>query len=108
MIVKLQTAHYLKFLSLKGGYTGSSQSTYVEMPHCWKSHAPAHLVEDSLSEVSVSDVLSSETSDFSPYNLFFHFLAYVPYALWQDTAHCAFCVLVEGNRSTQWHLDNLS
>ena len=30
-------------LSLKGGCTGSSESTYVKMPHCWKSHATAHL-----------------------------------------------------------------
>ena len=27
------------FLSLKGGCTGSSESTLVKMPHCWKSHA---------------------------------------------------------------------
>ena len=37
MSVKLLTEHYLEFLSLKGGYTGSSESTLVKMPHCWKS-----------------------------------------------------------------------
>ena len=42
MIVKLLTEHHLKFLSLKGGYTGSSESTLVKMPHCWKSRATAH------------------------------------------------------------------
>ena len=38
MIVKLLTEHHFEFLSLKGGYTGSSESTHVKMPHCWKSH----------------------------------------------------------------------
>ena len=31
------------FFSLKGGCTGSSDSTLVNMPHCWKSHVAAHL-----------------------------------------------------------------
>ena len=44
MTVKLLTEHYLEFLSLKGGYTGSSESTYVKMPHCWKSHVAAHML----------------------------------------------------------------
>ena len=35
--------HHLEFLSLKGGWTGSSESTLVQMPHCWKSHATAQL-----------------------------------------------------------------
>ena len=43
MIVKLLTEHHLEFLSLKGGYRGSSESTHVKMPHCWKSHALAQL-----------------------------------------------------------------
>ena len=44
MIVKLLTEHHLKFLSLKGGCRGSSESTHVKIPHCWKSHALAHLI----------------------------------------------------------------
>ena len=32
----------MEFLSLKGGCTGSSESTLIEMPHCWKSHVAAH------------------------------------------------------------------
>ena len=32
-----------KFLSLKEGYTGSSESTHVKMPHCWTSHVTAHM-----------------------------------------------------------------
>ena len=43
MIVKLLTEHYLEFLSLTGGCTGSSESTLIKMPHCWKSHVLAHL-----------------------------------------------------------------
>ena len=45
MIVKLLTEHHLEFLSLKGGYRGSSESTHVKMPHCWKSHALAQFFE---------------------------------------------------------------
>ena len=44
MIVKLLTEHHLEFLSLKGGCTGSSESTLVKMPHGWKSHVAAHMV----------------------------------------------------------------
>ena len=43
MILKLLTEHNLEFLSLKGGYRGSSESTHVKMPYCWKSHGLAHL-----------------------------------------------------------------
>ena len=43
MIYKLLTEHQLEFLSLKGGCTGSSESTLVKMPYCWKSHAAAHI-----------------------------------------------------------------
>ena len=43
MIVGLLTEHHLEFLSLKGGWGGSSESTHVKMPHCWKSHATAHV-----------------------------------------------------------------
>ena len=38
MSVKLLTEHYLEFLSLKECCTGSSESTLVKIPHCWKSH----------------------------------------------------------------------
>ena len=43
MIVKLLTEHHLEFLSLKGGCTGSSESTLVKMPHCWKSYVVAKM-----------------------------------------------------------------
>ena len=38
MIVKLLTEHHLEFLSLKGGRTGSSESTLVKMPSCHSSN----------------------------------------------------------------------
>ena len=46
MIVKLLTEHHLEVLSLKGGCrgSGSSESTHVKMPHCWKSHALAQIM----------------------------------------------------------------
>ena len=44
MTVKLLTEQHLKFLSLKGGCTGSSESIHVKMPHCWKSHVTAQLI----------------------------------------------------------------
>ena len=43
MSVKLLTELHLEFLSLKGGCTGSSDSTHVKIPHCWKSHVMAQL-----------------------------------------------------------------
>ena len=42
MSVKLLTEHYFRFLCLKGGYTDSSESTLVKIPHCWKSSVVAH------------------------------------------------------------------
>ena len=39
---KLLTEHHLEFLSLKGGCTGSPESTLGKMPQCWKSHVTAH------------------------------------------------------------------
>ena len=46
MSAKLLTEHHLRFLSLKGGCTGWSESTLVKMPNCWKSHAAAQLSTD--------------------------------------------------------------
>ena len=39
MSVKLLIEHHLEFLSLKVGCRGSSESTFVKMSNCWKSHA---------------------------------------------------------------------
>ena len=48
MTVKLLAEHNIEvFFSLIGGYTGSSESTLVKMPHCWKSHVAAQLCDTS-------------------------------------------------------------
>ena len=52
MIVQLLTEHHLEFLSLQGGCRGLSKSTHVKMPHCWKSHATAHVKLASTQELS--------------------------------------------------------
>ena len=44
MIIKLLNEHHLEFLGLKGGCRGSFKSTYVKMPHCWKSLALAQFL----------------------------------------------------------------
>ena len=38
--VKLLSEHHLEFISLNRGCTGSSESSLVKIPHCWKSHGP--------------------------------------------------------------------
>ena len=38
------TEHHLEFLSLKGGWSGSSESTLVKMPHCCKTIVTAHMI----------------------------------------------------------------
>ena len=43
MSVNLLPELRLEFLRLKGGCTGSTESTLFKMPHCWKSHVAAHL-----------------------------------------------------------------
>ena len=42
MNIKLLYEHNLEFLSLREGYTDSTESIHVKMPHCWKSHVAAH------------------------------------------------------------------
>ena len=44
-LIIIQVLNYLEFLSFKGGSTGSSESTLVKLPHCWKSHVTAHLLD---------------------------------------------------------------
>ena len=43
MTLRPLTEHHLGFLSLKGGSNGSSKSSLVKIPHCWKSYVAAHL-----------------------------------------------------------------
>ena len=43
MRVKLLSEHRLEFVSLKGGCTGSSESTLVKMPHCVAAQFMIHV-----------------------------------------------------------------
>ena len=44
MSAKLLREHHLEFLSLTECCTGSSESTFVKIPHCWKSRVAAHIM----------------------------------------------------------------
>ena len=56
MTVKLLIGHYLKFLSLTGGYIGSSESTLFKMPICWKSQCKVSTQRDGIMLHSCHDV----------------------------------------------------
>ena len=60
MLVKLLTEHHLEFLSLKGGCRGSSESTHVKMPQCWKSHVMAQMSKLCLVAEIVQETLMLE------------------------------------------------
>ena len=68
MSVKLLTEHHLELLSLKGGCTGSSESTHGKMPHCWKSQVTARVIVSifHINAALVSEYLSHKCS-FSEY-----------------------------------------
>ena len=53
MNIKLLTEHHMEFLSLKGGSTGSSASTLVKMPLCWKSHVTAHMLHEQMVPLNI-------------------------------------------------------
>ena len=69
--------HHLKFLLVKGGCIGSSESTLVNMPHCWKSHTTAHisvLVEwlSTMQETrSIHDSMNRPKMQYIAYTYFF-------------------------------------
>ena len=44
MTVNLLAKHHLEFIRLIEGCTGSSESTCVNVSHCWKSHVMAQLL----------------------------------------------------------------
>ena len=71
MTNKLLTEHYLEFLSLKGGCTGSSASTLVKMPHCWKSHVTYYVFDTNWTHfemflVNIHNVLINKLTLFWP------------------------------------------
>ena len=49
----------MEFLSLTGGYTGSSESTLVKMPHCLECHAAAQMYFSDLIEDTKNDDIES-------------------------------------------------
>ena len=65
MTVNLLTEHLLEVLSIKGGCTGSSESTLVKMPHCWKSYAAAQI--RIILSLNVYTQLSSGTKNLKGY-----------------------------------------
>ena len=52
MIVKPLTEH-----QPKGDCTGSSESTHVNKPHCWKSHVKAHITFIIANRENLDDML---------------------------------------------------
>ena len=44
IIFKIRRSKVTDYAALKGGYTGSSESTHVKMQHCWKSHVMAQFI----------------------------------------------------------------
>ena len=75
MTVSLLTGHNFEFLSLKGGCTGSSESTLVKMPHCWKSHVLAQFTKCNTSfflcdrEAKAAVVHGGDLRDMTPYQI---------------------------------------
>ena len=61
--VELLTEHHFEFLTSKGGCSCSSEYTHVKMPHCWKSHAMAHIRAGVNHDSEVDSVLKQHRSD---------------------------------------------
>ena len=100
MIVKLLTEHHLEYLSLKGGCRGSSVSTLVKMPHCWKSHALAQIFTHTSPGLICVNALPSSQPFFSHVRMFsclpwlnqcfcliFDLILYVPSTIFQLCRH---------------------
>ena len=62
MSIKLLNEHHLEFLSLKEGCPGSSESTLVKMPHCWKSHVTAQMLHTDLNNFAFQNLLKFHIS----------------------------------------------
>ena len=70
MSVKLLTEQHLEFLILKGGCTGSSESTLVKIPHWWKSHVTAHVINVKTAKIYIKISGSSAATKFSANNTY--------------------------------------
>ena len=70
------TEHHFEFLNLKGGCTGSSKSTLVKMPYCWKSHVTAQIIS-SRQKGTLRGRIRKDSSLF--FYLFFFFFSLVSF-----------------------------
>ena len=81
MTVELLTEPHLRFLSLKGGCKGSSESTLVEMPHYWKSRVTAQLLSIIAPEQQNRRNLHEKQESVISVKLSFYFLLKMPKVL---------------------------
>ena len=100
MIVKLQTEHYLEFLSLKGGCTGSSESTLVKMPHCWKSHVMAHIYLPAISKLIGTRSSTAEIYNTSRENQF-------KCVVWEQKSRSTKCASAQSGLHILFDLSNV-
>ena len=70
MSVQLLTEHHLEFLSLKGDFTGSSESILVKMPHCWKLYVTAQMYCLQTQRSASSYMTNIESQSFPDINSF--------------------------------------
>ena len=75
MSVKLLTEHHFEFLSLKGGCKGSSESTLVKIPHCWKSHVTAQMFDVFSDGYKIITIASHVLVNISRWKIKFFFLS---------------------------------
>ena len=76
MTVKLLTKQHIECLSLKEGCTGSSESTPVKMPNCWKSHIAGHYYQTVLTQMNFCH--------FEAYHLGLHHLPTYPFTVFKS------------------------
>ena len=95
MIVKLLAEQHLEFLSLKGGCRGSSESSFVKMPHCigsiiillnyggsnWDEH---HFSNNVLRQMTVCTIYISVSFHFK-HNITWNFLLATKYLIFLRT-----------------------